>query len=109
VKLHTISIVSSIAGFSMTPSLTGKNHTQGIVNPIIESREAETAVTVEDGDTLVISGLRMIRTTTRENKIPGLGDVPVFGALFKSERSQQQLTDLYFFVTPTLQELAAAE
>ena len=109
VKLHTISIVSSIAGFSITPSLTGKNSATSLVNPIIESREAETAVTVEDGDTLVISGLRMIRTTTRENKIPGLGDVPVLGALFKSERSQQQLTDLYFFVTPTLQAVAAAE
>jgi type II secretory pathway component GspD/PulD (secretin) len=109
VKLHTISIVSSVAGFSMTPSLSGKNQHQSLVNPIIESREAETAVTVQDGDTLVISGLRMIRTTVRENKIPGLGDVPVFGALFKSERSQQSLTDLYFFVTPTLQEVAAAE
>ena len=47
-----------------------------LVNPIIDSREAETAVTIDDGNTLVISGLRMIRTTTRENKIPGLGDLP---------------------------------
>ena len=73
-----------------------------LVNPIIDSREAETAVTIDNGDTLVISGLRMIRTTTRENKIPGLGDVPLLGWLFKNHRSQQQMTDLYFFVTPTL-------
>ena len=66
------------------------------------SREAETAVTVSDRSTLVISGLRMIRTTTREEKIPGLGDVPVLGWLFKNHRSQQEQTDLYFFITPTM-------
>ena len=66
------------------------------------TREAETAVTIDDCSTLVISGLRMSRTTTRENKVPGLGDLPLLGWLFKNHRSQQQLTDLYFFVTPTL-------
>src|SRR5205085_4986643 len=74
----------------------------------IESREAETAVTIDDGSTLVISGLRMSRTTTRENKVPGLGDLPLLGWLFKNHRSQQQLTDLYFFVTPQLLEVDAA-
>jgi type II secretory pathway component GspD/PulD (secretin) len=102
VKLHAISIVSSVAGFNPMPKISGNNPTQVLVNPVIESREAETAVTVDDGDTLVISGLRMNRTTTRENKVPGLGDIPLLGWLFKNHRSQQQLTDLYFFVTPTL-------
>ena len=91
-----------VAGFAPLPNITGKNDAQMLVNPIIESREAETAVTVSDGETLVISGLRMIRTTTRENKIPGLGDLPFLGALFKNHRSQQHQTDLYFFVTPSL-------
>jgi type II secretory pathway component GspD/PulD (secretin) len=102
VKLHTISIVSSVSGFAPLPKINGQNPDKVLVNPIIESREAETAVTVVDGDTLVISGLRMSRTTTRENKIPGLGDIPLLGWLFKNHRSQQQLTDLYFFVTPSL-------
>lgn len=102
VKLHTISIVSSVSGFTPLPTLTGGTAPQALVNPVIESREAETAVTVNDGSTLVISGLRMIRTTTRESKVPGLGDIPILGWLFKNHRSQQRLTDLYFFVTPTL-------
>ena len=102
VKLHTISIVSSVSGFAPLPKINGSNPDKVLVNPIIESREAETAVTVADGDTLVISGLRMSRTTTRENKVPGLGDLPLLGWLFKNHRSQQQMTDLYFFVTPTL-------
>jgi type II secretory pathway component HofQ len=102
VKLHAISIVSNIAGFTPLPKINGSNPDKVLVNPIIESREAETAVTVGDGDTLVISGLRMARTVTRENKVPGLGDLPLLGWLFKNHRSQQQMTDLYFFVTPTM-------
>ena len=43
-----------------------------------------------------------IRTTTRESKMPGLGDIPALGWLFKNHRSQKLQTDLYFFVTPTL-------
>jgi len=100
VKLHTISIVSAVAGFTVLPTLNGNS--SPLQNPVIESREAETAVTVDDGSTLVISGMRMIRTTTREDKIPGLGDVPLLGWLFKNHRTQQQQTDLYFFITPTL-------
>lgn len=100
VKLHTISVVSSVSGFTRLPTLTGRN--TPLVNPIIDSREAETAVTIDDGHTLVISGMRLVRTTSREDKVPGLGDIPVFGWLFKNHRSQQQLTDLYFFVTPML-------
>ncbi len=100
IKLHAISIVSSVSGFTTLPTLTGGS--APVVNPIIDSREAETAVTISNGHTLVISGLRMIRTTTREEKVPGLGDLPAIGNLFKNHRSQQQMTDLYFFVTPTL-------
>jgi type II secretory pathway component GspD/PulD (secretin) len=44
----------------------------------------------------------MVRATTREEKIPGLGEMPGLGWLFKNHRTQQQMTDLYFFVTPTL-------
>ncbi|HZN67508.1 MAG TPA: hypothetical protein VFB66_19625 [Tepidisphaeraceae bacterium] len=102
VKLHTISIVSAVSGFSPMPTLDGHNNPRNLINPIIDSREAETAVTVEDGSTLVISGLRMVRTTTREAKVPGLGDIPLLGWMFKNHRTQQQQTDLYFFLTPTL-------
>lgn len=104
VKLHTISIVSSLSGFTPLPTIQGggTSFSSLIVNPIIDTREAETAVTVEDGNTLVISGLRMVRQITRENKVPGLGDIPLLGMLFKNQRTQQQQTDLYFFVTPTL-------
>ncbi len=107
VKLHTLSIVSSVAGFTPLPTLRGDPGQRGsplLLNPVIDSREAETNVTVAQGDTLVISGLRMVRTTTREDKIPGLGDLPILGHLFKNHRTQRQMTDLYFFLTPRMIE-----
>jgi type II secretory pathway component GspD/PulD (secretin) len=108
IKLHTITIVSAVSGFTPVPTLTGQNAREFLMNPVIDSREAETAVTIENGSTLVISGLRMTRTTTREEKVPGLGDLPLLGWMFKNHRSQQSLTDLYFFVTPTLLDAEAA-
>ena len=103
VKLHAISVVSAVAGFVPLANMSGEEGpSKLLVNPIIDSREAETTVTLEDGNTLVFGGLRMIRSTSRESKIPGLGDIPGLGWLFKNHRSQKQQTDLYFFVTPTL-------
>ena len=103
VKLHAISIVSSVQGFSPIPNLNSEGQPNRLlINPILESREAQTSVTLENGSTLVFGGLRMIKTTSREAKIPGLGDIPGLGWLFKNHRTQQQMTDLYFFVTPAL-------
>ena len=103
VKLHAISVVSAVSGFVPLANMSGEEGpSKLLVNPIIDSREAETTVTLEDGNTLVFGGLRMIRSTSRESKVPGLGDIPGLGWLFKNHRSQKQQTDLYFFVTPTL-------
>jgi len=100
VKLHVVTIVSSIAGFSPRMAMDETDKAQALINPVIDSREAETSVTVPDRSTLVIGGLRMIRHITRERKIPGLGDIWGMEWLFKNHRSQRQLNDLYFFVTP---------
>ncbi|MFP3938581.1 MAG: type II secretion system protein GspD [Phycisphaerae bacterium] len=102
VKMHMITIVSTVEGFSPRRSVNSLQEAEPLVNPVINSREAETSVTVNDGDTLVIGGLRMIRRITREEKTPGLGDIPALGWMFKKHRSQRELSDLYFFVTPRL-------
>ncbi len=104
VKLHAISVVSAVSGFVPLANMGDGDGTPSklLINPVIDSREAETTVTIDNGNTLVFGGLRMIRTTSRESKVPGLGDIPGLGWLFKNHRSQKQQTDLYFFVTPTL-------
>ena len=102
VKLHVVTNVSSVSGFAPLPKMGTEESAETLTNPILDSREAETYVTVGDGDTLVIGGLRMIRTVTREAKIPGLGDIELMEWLFKNHRSQKLVNDLYFFVTPRI-------
>jgi type II secretory pathway component GspD/PulD (secretin) len=102
VKLHVVTVVSAVSGFRELTSMTQVERAQTILNPVIDSREAETFVTVENDATLVIGGLRMIRTITRERKVPLLGDIKLLEWFFKSHRSQNQVNDLYFFITPRL-------
>jgi len=103
VKLHVVTSLSAVSGFSPLPTLDSAfTLNQTLVNPIIDSREAITHVTIRDRNTLVIGGMKMIRKVSRESKIPGLGDIEFFEWLFKNERSQRQVNDLYFFVTPRL-------
>ncbi len=100
VKLHILTIVSAVAGFQELTSLDGA--TSRILNPIFDTREAHTYVTIPRGGSLMIGGLRQSRTIVRENKLPGLGNIPYLGWLFKSHRDQKHITDLYFFVTPRI-------
>jgi len=102
VKLHVVSVVSAVSGFDPLPTMDGPLAADTLVNPIIDSREAETCVTIPHGNTLVISGLRMTRSVTRERKVPGLGDIRGLGWLFKSHRTQRRINDLYFFLTPRI-------
>ena len=68
--------------------------------PTISQREASTSATVRDGDTFIIGGLTQESELSRHDKVPGLGDVPLLGELFKSENSNSTKTDLYIVVTP---------
>ncbi len=102
VELHVITSVTAVAGFAPHQSASEDASARPLINPILDSREAETSVTVQDNSTLVISGLRVVRTITREDKVPGLGDIRGLEWFFKNHRSQKKVTDLYFFITPHL-------
>ena len=102
VKLHILTVVSAISGFTPLPSLKGNEIKGQLMNPVLDSRQAETRVEVPHGSTLAFGGLRMARQIGREEKIPILGDAPGIGKLFKSKRRQKTMSDLYFFVTPHL-------
>ncbi len=69
---------------------------------IVNSRSAETTVTVQDGHTIVVGGL--IRTTDRDrvNKVPVLGDMPLLGNLFRSTRKVKERAELLIILTPTI-------
>ncbi len=67
--------------------------------PIIDIREADTNVTIRDGDTIVIGGLIESRTRDRVSKIPLLGDIPILGYLFKEEHTEVRKMNLLIFIT----------
>jgi general secretion pathway protein D len=68
--------------------------------PITRKRTAETTVRVKDGQTVVIAGLMEDKNSNTESKVPGLGDIPVFGHLFKNSLKEDSKTNLMIFITP---------
>jgi general secretion pathway protein D len=68
--------------------------------PTIAKREVSTTVTVQDQATVIISGLIRDDRVKVEHKVPLLGDIPMFGALFRSTSDEKKRTNLLIFVTP---------
>jgi len=79
-------------------ALTGTTIT--MPQPVVDTREADTIALVQDGDTVVIGGLRKEEVTQEISKIPLLGDIPILGALFKFEGEQTINSELVVFITP---------
>ena len=68
--------------------------------PGFTTRRANTELNVHEGDTIVISGLVDANAANTIDKVPGVGQVPILGELFKSRSFQANRTDLVVFVTP---------
>lgn len=70
--------------------------------PGFSVRNAATEMNAASGETLVIAGLVDSQDSLAVDKVPGLGDVPLLGQLFKSRRFQEEKTELVVMVTPYL-------
>jgi pilus assembly protein CpaC len=70
--------------------------------PGLQSRKAETVVEMGSGESFAIAGLLQNTTNSDVTKLPGLGNVPVLGALFKSDKFQRKETELVIVITPYL-------
>jgi len=68
--------------------------------PTTAKRSAQTIVTMNSGNTVVIGGLIRDDKTQVQNKVPLVGDVPVVGNLFRWQRDRVQKTNLLIFITP---------
>ncbi len=75
---------------------------QNLVAPVIDTRTVRTRVDLRPGESLVLAGLLDEGTIKNIQKIPILGDIPIFGALFRSTSDDIKETELAFFVTPKL-------
>ena len=70
--------------------------------PALTTRRAETTVELSSGQSFAIAGLLQNNSTQDASKVPFLGDVPILGALFKSDRYKRNETELVIVVTPYL-------
>jgi pilus assembly protein CpaC len=74
---------------------------QGFLIPAISSREVETEVDLREGETFAIAGLMDNRVTQVMNKIPGIGNLPIIGHLFRSRETKKSQSELLVLTTPT--------
>ena len=68
--------------------------------PALTTRRTETEVELMDGQTFAIAGLLNNTMTSTLQKIPGIGDIPILGQLFKSKAAQKNQTELVVMITP---------
>ncbi|MBA3478611.1 MAG: pilus assembly protein N-terminal domain-containing protein [Lautropia sp.] len=70
--------------------------------PGLRKQSAATDVNLREGETLVIAGMISNEFSGAVDKIPGLGDLPILGKLFRSRRFQNRETELIVLITPRL-------
>ncbi|MCH7479825.1 MAG: hypothetical protein IIC79_00380, partial [Chloroflexi bacterium] len=70
--------------------------------PVVETAIAESTVLVKDGTTIIIAGMIKDTKTLSENRVPGLGRIPIIGKLFSNKSDEIQRTETIVFLTPRI-------
>jgi pilus assembly protein CpaC len=73
---------------------------QGFLIPALSQRRAETEVVLKDGESFAIAGLINNQVTDVIDKVPGIGDIPILGKLFRSHSTQKSTDELLVVITP---------
>src|SRR6266567_3495211 len=90
-----LQVVPEVSQLDFTNALT----ISGFTIPALSTRRAQTEFEVQDGQSFVIAGLMDNRVTNQYSKVPGLGDIPVLGNLFRSKNAQKSATELVVLCT----------
>ena len=109
IRLHFTPTVlgGDLINLKVKPEVSSLDFTNAIVLegfrlPALTTRRADTEVELQDGQTFAIAGLMNNTLNSTIQKIPGIGDIPVLGLLFKSRAYQKNETELVVMVTPTI-------
>jgi pilus assembly protein CpaC len=107
VRLHfTPTILNGdLIHLKVTPEVSSLDFSNGIVLsgfrvPALSTRRTDTEVELQDGQTFAIAGLLNNTLNSTMQKIPGIGDIPVLGYLFRSRAYQKNQTELVVMITP---------
>jgi pilus assembly protein CpaC len=92
IHLHVVPEVSAL-DFANGLTISGFNV------PALTTRKADTEFEIRDGQSFVIAGLMDNRVTSVMNKMPGIGDIPVLGYLFRSKNLTKSRSELMVMVT----------
>ena len=98
IRLYVAPEVSSLS------TTVGAVEIEGFSIPAILTRKAETTLELKSGQTFAIAGLIKDDVEAINSRIPGVGDLPVLGPLFRSVRYSREETELIVFVTASLVE-----
>ncbi|GFM89536.1 secretin [Pseudomonas cichorii] len=74
----------------------------GTTVPALNIRRTDTSISLADGESFVVSGLISSSNIASVDKFPGLGDIPILGALFRNSQIQRDERELLMIVTPHL-------
>ncbi len=98
ISMHVRPEVSQLDKANGVTSILNNNVSISI--PALTVRRADTTVELGSGQSFAIAGLLSDQTTQIDNATPGIGDLPILGALFRSTSFQRQETELVIVVTP---------
>ncbi|PCE33854.1 type II and III secretion system protein family protein [Burkholderia ubonensis] len=99
----SLKVAPEVSELSQTGvTLTATNVAGASILPLITTRRASTTVQMADGETFAIGGLIKDNVTGSLKAVPGIGEIPVLGALARSTSFQQDRTELIFIITPHL-------
>lgn len=94
--------ISRVVGRVQDPAVSLVNPAVISTVPVVEVREVDSVVTMESGSVLVMGGLMQERSANEDEKVPGLGDVPLAGNLFKRQNRDSEVTELVIFLRATI-------
>jgi MSHA type pilus biogenesis protein MshL len=101
ISLTITPIISDLIQLQDKTIGSGTSQTQ-ISLPTVDLRELSTTVKVKDGQMIIIGGLISKKENLQDNKVPGLGDIPLLGEAFKSRDKSESRSELVVVLQPVL-------
>jgi general secretion pathway protein D len=101
-RINSGGMVTLEVNQEVSEAVPGTGGTATNPNPDVVTRNAKTSVAVASGDSIVLGGLIQSNNSRSTGGLPLLSKIPVLGALFGSQRIQQDRTELVLLITPRI-------